>query len=154
MLDRCFEARDLWLWPQNVVYSPKCRLLNREERRRIETVDKLTRLLPFFLSWICSFFKENLGASIRVHLQFHIKDSRNLMFLDFISQDFHSVYYMWFIVGHNSPIYDECRTQPAWVLALPWEWAHQYDSNDTPQPIGEFQVDFPLLWIKANPGLS
>ena len=36
----------------------------------------------------------------------------------------------------------------------PWERAHQYDSNDTPQPICECQVDFPLLWIKAYPGLS
>ena len=32
--------------------------------------------------------------------------------------------------------------------------AHQDDSNDTPQPVGECQVDFPLLWIKAYPGLS
>ena len=56
--------------------------------------------------------------------------------------------------SHNSPIYDECQTHSAWVLTLPWEWAHQDDSNDTPQPIGEFQFDFPLLWIKAYPGLS
>ena len=55
---------------------------------------------------------------------------------------------------HNSPIYDECQTQSAKVLALPWKRAHQDDSNDTPQPIGEFQVDFPLLWIKDYPGLS
>ena len=34
------------------------------------------------------------------------------------------------------------------------KWAHQDDSNDTPQPICEFQVDFPLLWIKDYPGLS
>ena len=53
-----------------------------------------------------------------------------------------------------SPIYDECQTQSAWVLALPGERAHQDDLNDTPQPICEFQVDFPLLWIKAYPGLS
>ena len=31
---------------------------------------------------------------------------------------------------------------------------HQDDSNDTPQPLGECQVDFPVLWIKAYPGLS
>ena len=55
---------------------------------------------------------------------------------------------------HNSPIYDEFQSQSAWVLALLWERVHQDDSNDTPQPISEFQVDFPLLWIKAYPGLS
>ena len=32
--------------------------------------------------------------------------------------------------------------------------AHQDDSNDTPQPTGEFQVGFPLLWIEDPPGLS
>ena len=32
--------------------------------------------------------------------------------------------------------------------------AHQANSNDTPQPIDECQVDFPLLWIKDFPGLS
>ena len=56
--------------------------------------------------------------------------------------------------GHNSPIYDDCQTLSAWVLALPWEQAHQDDSKDTPQVISEFQVDFPLLWMKAYPGLS
>ena len=55
---------------------------------------------------------------------------------------------------HNSPIYDESQTQFAWVLVLPWERAHQDDSNDTPLPICEFQVSFPLLRIKAYPGLS
>ena len=39
---------------------------------------------------------------------------------------------------HNSPIYDECQTQWAKVLILPWKWAHQDDSNDTPQPLGEW----------------
>ena len=34
-------------------------------------------------------------------------------------------------------------------LTLPWKRAHQYDSNDTPHPMREFQVEFPLLWIKA-----
>ena len=58
------------------------------------------------------------------------------------------------ITQHNSPIYDECQTQKAKVLTLPWKWAHQVDSNDTPQPIGECQVIFPLLWVKAYPGLS
>ena len=57
-------------------------------------------------------------------------------------------------IEHNSPIYNECQTQSAWVLALPWELAHQDDSNDTPQPICEFQVGFHLLLIKAYPGLS
>ena len=55
---------------------------------------------------------------------------------------------------HNSPIYDEYQTQSAKVLALLWKRAHQDDSNDTPQPTYEFQVDFRLLWIKAYPGLS
>ena len=45
---------------------------------------------------------------------------------------------------HNSPIFDEYQTQSAEVLGLPWKWAHQDDSNDTPQPIRECQVDFPL----------
>ena len=35
---------------------------------------------------------------------------------------------------HNSPIYDECQTQSAWLLTLPWKQTHQDDSNDTPQP--------------------
>ena len=42
--------------------------------------------------------------------------------------------------------------QWAKVLTLLWKWAHQDDSNDTPQPICEFQVDIPLLWIKDYPG--
>ena len=58
------------------------------------------------------------------------------------------------MTGHKSPIYDECKTQSAWLLALPWERAHQDNSNDTSQPICECQVVFPLLWIKAYPGLS
>ena len=28
--------------------------------------------------------------------------------------------------------------------------AHQDNSNDTPQPIGECHVSFPLLWIRIN----
>ena len=59
-----------------------------------------------------------------------------------------------FYTVHNSPIYDECQTQSAWVLTLPWKRAHQDNSNDTPQPICEFQVGFPLLRILAYPGLS
>ena len=52
--------------------------------------------------------------------------------------------YFWMCLrGHNSPIYDECQTQSAWVLTLPWERAHQDNSNDTPQPICEFQASFP-----------
>ena len=49
---------------------------------------------------------------------------------------------------------DEYQTQSAQVLALPLKRAHLDDSNDTPQHIGVFQVDFPLLWIKDYPGLS
>ena len=52
--------------------------------------------------------------------------------------------------SHNSPIYDECQTQSAWVLALPRKQAHQDNSNDTRQPICEFQVSFPLLRIRIN----
>ena len=39
-------------------------------------------------------------------------------------------------------------------LVMPEEQANQDDSNDTPQPVGECQVSFPLLWIKDYPGLS
>ena len=42
-------------------------------------------------------------------------------------------------------------TKPCFALLT--NQAHQDDSNDTPQPICEFQVDFPLLWIKDSPGL-
>ena len=45
---------------------------------------------------------------------------------------------------HNFPIYDEIHTQ---LL----KQAHQDNSSDTPQPICECQVDFPLLWIKVYP---
>ena len=38
--------------------------------------------------------------------------------------------------------------------AMKTGWALQDDSNDTPQPICECQVDFPLLRIKAYPSLS
>ena len=44
--------------------------------------------------------------------------------------------------------------QSAKVLTLLLKWAHQDDSNNTPQPICECQVAFPLLWIKDYPGLS
>ena len=47
---------------------------------------------------------------------------------------------------HNSPIYNELNQQR--------EQGYQDDSRDTPQPISKFQVSFPLLWIKAYPGLS
>ena len=52
--------------------------------------------------------------------------------------------------GHNSPIYDECQTQLANVLALLWKPAHQDDSNDTPQPIYEVQVSFLLPRTRTN----
>ena len=55
---------------------------------------------------------------------------------------------------NNSPIFDECQTQSAWFFALLRKRAHQDISNDTQKPIGEFQVDFPILWIKAYPALS
>ena len=32
---------------------------------------------------------------------------------------------------HNSPIYDECQTQSAKVLALLWEWGYRDDVDDT-----------------------
>ena len=47
------------------------------------------------------------------------------------------------------PICDECQTQSAIVWPLP-KPAHQDDSNDTPQPICEFQVSFLLLRIRTN----
>ena len=55
------------------------------------------------------------------------------------------------ISSHNSPIYDECQTWSAWVLALPRKRAHQDYSNDTSQPICEFQVKFPLIKAYPNP---
>ena len=47
---------------------------------------------------------------------------------------------------HNSPIYIELNQQK--------EQGYQDDSRDTPQPISEFQVSFPLLWIKTYWGTS
>ena len=60
------------------------------------------------------------------------------------------------ILFYNSPIYNEYQTQLAKVLTLLWKRAHEDDSNDTPpQLTSEFQVDFPLLWIKVDyPGLT
>ena len=46
------------------------------------------------------------------------------------------------------------KLSKAKVMTLPLKRAHQDESNDTPQPVGECQVRFPLLWIKAYPGLS
>ena len=44
-----------------------------------------------------------------------------------------NISWLWLIWGtHNSPIYDECQTQSAWVLTLSRKWAHQDDSNNTP----------------------
>ena len=42
--------------------------------------------------------------------------------------------------GHNSPAYDEWKTQSERVLALPRKQAHQDNSN-----LCEFHVRFPLL---------
>ena len=39
---------------------------------------------------------------------------------------------------HKFPVYDECQTQSAKVLALPREQVHQDDSNDNTQPISQF----------------
>ena len=47
---------------------------------------------------------------------------------------------------------NECQTQSAWVLTLSQKQAHHDDSNDIPQPLCEFQVDFPLFRIKDYPG--
>ena len=57
--------------------------------------------------------------------------------------------------GHNSTIYDY-QMKPAKVLTMLQNQAHSHqdDSNSTPAPICEFQVDFPLLWIKVYHGLS
>ena len=53
---------------------------------------------------------------------------------------------------HNSPIFDECQTQSAWV------WGNGLIKTIQTIPhnlyVSEFQVGFPLLWIKAYPGLS
>ena len=46
--------------------------------------------------------------------------------------------------------YDEYQSQSANVLTLLWKRAHQDDSNDTPLPISELQVSFPLLRIRMN----
>ena len=51
-------------------------------------------------------------------------------------------------LAHNSPFHDEYQSQSAKVLALPWEQAHQDESNDAPHPLWEFQVRFLLLRIK------
>ena len=50
--------------------------------------------------------------------------------------------------------YNECPTQSANVWDLLSERAPQDNSNNTPQQIWDFLVDFPLLWLLANPGLS
>ena len=63
--------------------------------------------------------------------------------------------YSSFISSRNSswsPIYEDSQGQSAMVLALLWEPAHQEDFNDNTQPICEFQVGFPVLWIMDIPG--
>ena len=45
-------------------------------------------------------------------------------------------------------------SQQRFWLALTPEQASQDNSNDTLQPMCEFHVGIPLLWIKAYPGLS
>ena len=46
---------------------------------------------------------------------------------------------------HDSPIYYECQTQSAKVLALPLEWADQDNNNS--QPIRELQVMLPFMYF-------
>ena len=55
-----------------------------------------------------------------------------------------------FLNKHNFPILEEHQTQSAMVLALPREWAHQDDFNETLQTLCEFSFCFPLLWIRIN----
>ena len=50
----------------------------------------------------------------------------------------------------NSSIYDECQTWTANALALSWQWADKNDFNNTPKTTREFQVRFPLLWIRIK----
>ena len=60
------------------------------------------------------------------------------------------------LVALNSKIY-YCLYQATTLQSImnaKLSRAYQDDSNNTPQPIFEFQVDFPLLCIKAYPGLS
>ena len=52
--------------------------------------------------------------------------------------------------GHTTLQSDECQTKKANLLVLPWEWAHLDNPNDTLQLTCEFQVTFPLVWIKAQ----
>ena len=53
------------------------------------------------------------------------------------------------MIGHNFPIHYEWQTQSAKVLALPQERAHQ-ESNDTPQPISEFQSQLPFTVYQSR----
>ena len=64
--------------------------------------------------------------------------------------------YIWDICDHLQLARNESTSLQSMMNSKlsPRKQAHQEDSNDTPQPICEFQVDFPLLWIKDYPGLS
>ena len=53
---------------------------------------------------------------------------------------------------HYAPVYNQYQTKSAKVLKQAWKQVYQEDSNDTPQPIFEFQESFPLLLNK--PGFS
>ena len=57
---------------------------------------------------------------------------------------------------HNCQIYDEFKTQSAKVLALPQEPRpfQQYPHVQEQYIIGEVQVEFPLTFDYASPGLS
>ena len=47
-------------------------------------------------------------------------------------------------LGHNSPICDECRTQSAKAVSLPWNQEHQDNSNGTPTTCVRFMSG--LCW--------
>ena len=53
-------------------------------------------------------------------------------------------------MSHNSQIYTECQTQSAKVLTL--KTAHQGDSNNTPQPIGECHGECLFTEDQDKPG--
>ena len=49
----------------------------------------------------------------------------------------------------NSPIYDECQTERAKVLAMPWKLALWDESNATPKPIRGFQLSYSSECVKV-----
>ena len=73
--------------------------------------------------------------------------------LDFFSLILYSIQ-EWLILPTTLQSKMNAKLSQQKVLTLLLKRPHQDDSNDTPQPICECQVDFPLLWIKDYPGLS